>query len=77
MEKLEKEAMQISKEIVVKFIEIQRVSPGNFEEIFPSVYRVVTDTLLRERPRFRQEFPPVPAHGGKPARSAPTRPSAE
>ena len=46
MEKLEREVMQVTKEIAVKFIESQRLSPGNFEEIFPAVYRVVLRTAL-------------------------------
>ena len=37
MEKLHKEALQVTKEIVVKFIESGRISPANFHEIFPSV----------------------------------------
>lgn len=43
MEKLEREIMQVSKEIAVKFIESQRLSPSNFEEIFPTIYRVVME----------------------------------
>ena len=46
MDKLHKEALQVTKEIVVKFIESGRVSPANFEEIFPSVYTVVRRTLV-------------------------------
>ncbi|MDR1945943.1 MAG: hypothetical protein LBQ51_02090 [Desulfovibrio sp.] len=45
MEKDSKEALQTSKEIVVKFIEAGRVSPGNFAEVFPGVYRVVLETI--------------------------------
>jgi hypothetical protein len=41
MEKDAKEALQVTKEIVVKFIETSRVSPANFAEIFPAVYQVV------------------------------------
>ena len=55
MEKLEREIMQVSKEIAVKFIEAQRLSPWNFEEIFPAVYRVVMDTALRGRERLENE----------------------
>ena len=55
MEKLEREIMQVSKEIAVKFIESQRLSPSNFEEIFPSIYRVVMDTALKGRERLEQE----------------------
>lgn len=55
MEKLEREIMQVSKEIAVKFIESQRLSPSNFEEIFPSIYRVVMDTALMGRERLERE----------------------
>ena len=46
MDKTERDALQAAKEITVKFIETQRVSPSNFEEIFPVVYRVVLQTIL-------------------------------
>ena len=55
MEKLEREIMQVSKEIAVKFIEAQRLSPSNFEEIFPAVYRVVMETALNGRARLGSE----------------------
>ena len=55
MEKLEREIMQVSKEIAVKFIESQRLSPSNFEEIFPSIYRVVMETALKGREKLGQE----------------------
>ncbi|WP_165070223.1 hypothetical protein [Desulfovibrio sp. ZJ200] len=41
MDKDRKEALQVAKELTAKFIETRTVSPGNFAEIFPSVYRVV------------------------------------
>jgi len=47
MEKDAKEALQVTKEIVVKFIETGRISPTNFSEIFPGVYRVVLETITR------------------------------
>ncbi len=43
--KLNKEALQVSKEIAVKFIETQRISPSNFKEIFPSIHKVVLETI--------------------------------
>ncbi len=43
--KLNKEALQVSKEIAVKFIETQRLSPSNFAEIFPSIHKVVLETI--------------------------------
>ena len=46
MDKLHKETLQVTKEIIVKFIESGRVSPANFEEIFPAVYTVVRRTLV-------------------------------
>lgn len=46
MERLEKEVLQVSKEIAVKFIETQRISPTNFSEIFPNVYKVVLETVI-------------------------------
>ena len=47
MEKDAKEALQVAKEIMVKFIELRRVSPENFSEIFPSVYQVILETITR------------------------------
>lgn len=47
MEKISKEALQVTKEIMVKFIETGRVSPTNFAEIFPSVHQVVLATITR------------------------------
>ena len=41
MDKDRKEALQVAKELTAKFIETRTVSPGNFAEVFPSVYRVV------------------------------------
>ena len=47
MDKESKELRQITKEIVVKFIETSRVSPGNFADIFPAVYQVVLETITK------------------------------
>lgn len=52
MEKDAKEALQVTKEVLVKFIEAGRISPANFAETFPEVYRVVLETITR---------PPAPA----------------
>ena len=46
LDKIEREALQTAKEIAVKFIESQRLSPTNFEEIFPAIYRVILKTAL-------------------------------
>lgn len=46
MEKQYRDALQVTKEIVVKFIEVQRISPGNFAELFPAIYKVVLTSVL-------------------------------
>jgi hypothetical protein len=48
MDKIQKEALQVTKEITVKFIELQRVSPSNFADVFPAVYKVVRDVLKND-----------------------------
>ncbi len=63
MEKMDKEAVQVTKEIVVKFIESGRVSPANFEDVFPAVYRVVRATLA-------DSMPSSPGRDGKGGRAA-------
>ncbi len=50
MDQAEKQAVQVTKEIVVKFIEVGRISPGNFHEFFSPIYKEVLDTI-----RSRQE----------------------
>ncbi len=45
MDKDRKEALQVAKELTAKFIETRTVSPGNFAEIFPAVYRVVYEAI--------------------------------
>ena len=37
--------LKVAKEIVVKFIEIGRLSPQNFSETFESVYTSIRDTV--------------------------------
>ncbi|MDR1857462.1 MAG: hypothetical protein LBR22_09965 [Desulfovibrio sp.] len=41
MDKDCKEVLQVAKELTAKFIETRTVSPGNFAQIFPQVYRAV------------------------------------
>ncbi len=45
MDKDSKEALQVAKELTAKFIETRTVSPGNFAEVFPSVYKVVREAI--------------------------------
>ena len=37
--------LKVTKEIVVKFIEIGRLSPANFSETFESVYKTIRATV--------------------------------
>jgi hypothetical protein len=45
LDKLKKEALQVAKEITVKFIETGRISPNNFPEFFDTIYREVLKTI--------------------------------
>lgn len=45
MDKDQKEALQVAKELTCKFIETRTVSPGNFAEVFPLIYTVVNQTI--------------------------------
>ena len=53
--KLNKEALQISKEITVKFIETQRISTSNFAEIFPNIHKVVLETIKEGQEKIRNK----------------------
>jgi hypothetical protein len=46
---LEEHILRASKEIVVKFIEVGRLSPTNFAETFKSVYQAI-DQTIKETP---------------------------
>ncbi len=48
MDKERKEALQVTKELVAKFIETRNVSPGNFAELFPAIFKVVYSTVRTE-----------------------------
>ncbi len=45
VDRLHKEALQVAKELVAKFIETRTISPTNFAETFPAVYQVVLSTI--------------------------------
>ena len=50
MDKTQKEALQVAKEMLAKFIETRTVSPATFADVFPAVYRVIYDTLRHDAP---------------------------
>ena len=37
--------LKVAKEIVVKFIEVGRLSPANVDETFQGIYKAVRDTV--------------------------------
>lgn len=41
--------LKVAKEVMVKFIEMGTVSPGNFDEKFRSVYWTIKDTVVSAR----------------------------
>lgn len=45
VDKERKEALQVTKELVAKFIETRNISPTNFAEWFPALYNVVYATI--------------------------------
>lgn len=47
VDKDSKEALQVTKELVAKFIETRTISPGNFAELFPVIYKVVLATITQ------------------------------
>jgi hypothetical protein len=48
MDKAQKEILQVAKELTAKFIETRTISPNNFAEIFPMVYRVIREAALND-----------------------------
>ena len=47
VDKIEAQALQVAKEIVVKFVETGRISPGNFAEHFGPIYEEVLRVIRR------------------------------
>jgi len=37
--------LKVTKEVVVKFIEVGRLTPANFDETFQNIYRTVHDAV--------------------------------
>lgn len=50
MDQIQKQALQVAKEIVVKFIEVGRISPSNFAEYFEPIYDDVYRTVTKAAP---------------------------
>jgi len=45
MASIDEQILKTAKEIIVKFIDIGRLSPTGFQEIFPSIYNSVRSTV--------------------------------
>ena len=47
MKSIDEQILRAAKEIVVKFIEMGRVSPSNFHESFKDIYVTVDETVKK------------------------------
>ncbi len=50
MDKDQKEALQVAKELTAKLIECRTVSAANIGDVFPNIYRIVLNTILEGAP---------------------------
>ena len=48
MDKYQKQALQVAKEVIIKFIEVGRISPSNFGQHFDVIYKDVVRTISGE-----------------------------
>ena len=46
MKSIDEQILKVSKEIVVKFIEVGRISPSNFSEVYKSIYKSIREAVL-------------------------------
>ncbi|MBI9080693.1 MAG: hypothetical protein JEY79_13265 [Pseudodesulfovibrio sp.] len=45
MDKYQKQALQVAKEVVIKFIEVGRISPNNFGQNFDVIFKDIMRTI--------------------------------
>ncbi len=55
MEKIQKQALQVAKEIVVKFIEVGRISPSNFSEHFNAIHADVVASVVEQETKLAEK----------------------
>ena len=55
MKSIDEHILRAAKEIVVKFIEMGRLSPSNFHESFKDIYTTVDETVKKT---VNQDIPP-------------------
>ena len=59
--KIQKQALQVTKEIIVKFIEVGRISPNNFQQFFAPIYQEVLRTIESSpSPDAKDDSPTTP-----------------
>ena len=58
MKDIDEQILKVSKEIVVKFIEVGRISPTNFSEIYKSIYKSIREAVLE--PESDESLPSEP-----------------
>ena len=46
MRSIDEQVLKVTKEIVAKFIEVGRVSPGTFDETFKNVYQSIKEAIV-------------------------------
>jgi len=46
MRSIDEQVLRVTKEIVAKFIEVGRVSPGTFDETFKNVYKSIKEAVV-------------------------------
>jgi len=61
VDQTQKQALQVTKEIVVKFIETNRISPHNFPELFEGIYLAVLRTIRADNASASMEVDNDPA----------------
>lgn len=61
MDKIQKQALQVAKEIVVKFIEVGRISPSNFSEHFNAIHADVVASVVEQENKLAEKH----SAGGK------------
>ncbi len=49
MQSIDEHILKVSKEIIVKFIEIGRISPAAFPENFDLIYNTIKKTVKQEK----------------------------
>jgi len=55
MTSIEEQILRATKEIVVKFIEVGRISPTSFNESFKNIYRAISESVHSDESQKKNE----------------------